>query len=173
MNQLMVVVGEHTSGRMLRLVARAALLQPLWLLDGGNRANAYLLAQELRRVTNQPAVALAAIQISRVFTCHQMVTLLEEMRSRTTPGQPVLVLELTATFYDESVPFRESRRLFQNSLNCLLELSRRSPVVVSARPPATVCPERMVLLRQLCRSAAGVWQEAQPSVRTIIQPTLL
>jgi len=77
--------------------------------------------------------ALARISLARAFTCYQMLTLLSE-----TPAisqQPTLVLDLLATFYDESVRADEALRLLESCLADLRRLSAQAPVVVSARPP--------------------------------------
>jgi hypothetical protein len=48
------------------------------------------------------------VRLSRAFTCYQMLALLAETPAG---GPPTLVLDLLDTFYDESVPLHESRRL--------------------------------------------------------------
>jgi hypothetical protein len=77
--------------------------------------------------------ALGRISLARAFTCYQMLTLLSETPA--IPQQPTLVLDLLATFYDESVRAADALHLLENCLADLRRLSAQAPVVVSARPP--------------------------------------
>jgi hypothetical protein len=117
------------------------------VLDGGNQYNAYAVAREIRRQTAELDEALNNIRLSRGFTCHQMQVLLAETRS--VPDRPVIVLNLLATYYDESISLMESCRLLEHALTDLRRLSERAPVMVSARPPFATTPDRMVLLERL------------------------
>ena len=135
---------------MLELTARLAPHGIVRLLDGGNRFNFYYVARAIRRQTAQLTRALGNIRISRAFTCYQMITLLDE-----TPAAPypTLVLDLLATFYDESVPFEESRRLLNSALNHLRRLSATAPLVVSIRPPRADYTERLPMLKTMEEAA--------------------
>ncbi len=77
--------------------------------------------------------ALERIRLARAFTCYQMLSLLSETPA--TLGQPTLVLDLLATFYDESVRADEALRLLESCLVDLRRLSVQAKVVVSVRPP--------------------------------------
>jgi hypothetical protein len=68
------------------------------------------------------------------------------------------VLDLLATFYDESVNLNESRRLLAGCIPHLQRLSQAAPVVVSAKPPAPISAERAVLAEALRGAASGAWQ---------------
>ncbi len=116
---------------MTELMARLARGGPLRVLDGGNRFRAHELARALRRQARDLSSALRRVQLARAFTCYQMETLLKE--SLPLP-QPTLVLDMLATFYDESVPEWESQRLLDSCLAQLGRLNRLAPVAVSARP---------------------------------------
>jgi len=106
---LRLVIARHAAQpRMLELAARLAALGSLRVLDGGNQFNPLPVARTLRSLTLQLEPALAGIRISRAFTCYQALALLEQ---ETLPNRPVLVLDLLSTFYDESVPLSEARRL--------------------------------------------------------------
>jgi hypothetical protein len=147
---------------MLSLAARLSVHSKLHLLDGGNRANVYPLARELRCHTTNPVQALQNIQVARAFTCYQVLSLLEDTQYCIQRSEPLLVFDLTATFYDESVPWRESRRLFLHCLGLLQEFGQLVPVVISARLPPAEFQERMALLKELCGAAAAVWEEPLP-----------
>jgi hypothetical protein len=150
--EVLLVVAPHAGGAlMMELVARLAGRGPLRLLDGGNRFDLYRCSQAIARALDGGTAdlrdVLGRIQLARAFTCYQMVALLAE-----TPARPVptLVLDLLSTFYDESVPAGESRRLLETCLCDLQRLSVLAPVAVSAQPG----PNRPELLEVL-RAAAG------------------
>ena len=138
-NQIQLVVAPH-AGRdmMLAMASRLAPGHVVRVLDGGNQFNAYTVSREIRRHTAALSQAMNNIRLSRGFTCYQMVVLLAD--TPTIPERPVLVLDLLATFYDESVPLAESRRLLENAMVHLKRLSRSAPVMVSARPPSALTP---------------------------------
>jgi hypothetical protein len=145
---------------MLDLAARLSLDGPLYLLDCGNRSNMYRVAKTLRTLTNDPVAVLKNIHLSRAFTCYQVVALLEKLsHNREAVGVPVLVLDLLATFMDESVKADESRMLFDIAMQRLQELSCTAPVVVSAKPLLSISSPRLDLLGQLKSQAFEVWEE--------------
>lgn len=131
---------------MLALTAVLALQQPVCILDGGNSFDAYHVARQLRRHTPDLEAALQRITVARAFTCYQVVSLLTA-----TPASnaPYLVLDLLATFYDESVPTAESYRLLHLVIEQLHRLRQVAPVIVSLRPPPPRQPERAGLVAQL------------------------
>ena len=127
----LAVLPQRSIRPLLGLAARLALRAPLRVLDGGNCFNAYVVAMALRVHTIDVDSALDRIRVARAFTCYQMVTLLAE-----TPATPVatLVLDLLATFRDETVPEAERRRLLQGCLQRLQLLATSAPLLVSASP---------------------------------------
>jgi hypothetical protein len=154
---LRLVIARHAAQpRMLELAARLAALGSLRVLDGGNQFNPLPVARTLRSLTLQLEPALAGIRISRAFTCYQALALLEQ---ESLPNRPVLVLDLLSTFYDESVPLPEARRLLGFCLKHLRRLAVAAPVVVSARPPKPVCADRSPLLDDLRAACPLVFEE--------------
>jgi len=163
-NQLYVVVGGHlAANRLLDLAARLSLRGPLLLLDCGNRANPIPLVRELRRLTQDPVKALSNIQTARAFTCYQVTALLEDAASR--PIQyPILIFDLLATFYDESVSYHEGIRLLEQCISYITCIHRQSPIVISARPPRSEFPERSSFLEMVYKLADVVWVEETPQM---------
>lgn len=163
-NQLFVVIGGRTtSGRLLDLAARLAMRGPLLLLDCGNRANPLPLVRELRRLTHDPVAALGnhGAKGARAFNCCQVAALIDKTARR--PIQhPVLIFDLLASFYDESITQREGRRLLEQSLSRITHISHFAPVVVSAGPPPLDFPERKAFLDMLCQVSDQVWNEENP-----------
>ena len=119
---------------MTHLIARLALVGPVRVLDGGNRFDARGITRKLRRGSRDFYLPLKRILLSRAFTYYQMVTLLEETGPLTIP---VLLLDLLATFYDESVHLPERCCLLEHALARLKSLAHTSPVVVSAPHPTS------------------------------------
>ncbi len=150
---------------MLKVAARLALRGPVHILDGGNSFDAFQVARHIRRQTPLLDQALDRIQVARAFTCYQVVTLFTQ-----TPAsdRPYLVLDMLATFYDESVSLAESERLLGIVVGHLGRLSHLAPVLVSIRPP--LMPDRSGLVRILCQAADQLYAGTQPDVPTT--PTL-
>lgn len=155
-NQLFLVVATHAArSHMLDLAARLALRGQVRILDAGNQCNIYPIAQRLRRSTADVNAALARIQVQRAFTCYQVAALLVE----TPPSAiPTLVLDFLATFYDEDVKLPEATQLLHGCLRHLQRLAEQAPVLVSARPPAPACAERVTLLELLRATATQHWE---------------
>ena len=157
-NELMVVFGPHSgTAMMLDLAARLSLRGQLYILDCGNRSNMYRVARALRPLTRDPAAMLKHIHLSRAFTCYQALSLLE--KTEPTAGTPVLVLDLLATFLDESVQLEESAFLFKKAMARVLAIRQFSPVIVSAKPLLSISSPRMALLDQLKEQSDQLWEE--------------
>jgi hypothetical protein len=171
-NQLYVVLGGRTAaGRLLELAARLALRGPLLVLDCGNRANPLPLVRELRRLTLDPVRVLQNIQSARAFTCYQALALMEQAASRTA-RQPVLIFDLLATFYDESVSYREGQQLLEQSLDCIMRMCQSAPVVVSLRPPLADFPERRAFVEMVCSRSGQFGAEEPPHTEASSQLSL-
>lgn len=151
----LVILPRGATRLLLDLVARIARGAPLRVLDGGNCFNAYIVARELARHTQDVEAALNRIQVARAFTCYQVLSLLE---STPADGTPTLALHILDTFYDESVALAERERLLALSIQELRRLSQRSSVGVSARWPKVDLPEAEILLQGLERAADQVWR---------------
>jgi len=151
-NQLYTLIGgRETASRLLGLAARLALRGPLLLLDCGNRANPLPLVKELCRLSGDPIAALGQIQAARAFTCYQAAALLEQLGQRAPLNTPVIVFDLLASFYDESVDYAEGLRLLEHALACLAAARASAPVLVSARPPLAAFAGRAGFVELLLR----------------------
>ena len=190
---LLVILGPYAAAQaMLTLAAHLARRGPLQVLDGGNRFNAYIVARQLRRLAGldtartQPGPAparpgpvlaqpgpvpdlrqcLDRIRVARAFTCYQMAALLAQQP--VTP-QPVVVLDLLATFYDENVAWKERLWLLEACQEHLRALRQQAPLVISANPPRLAQADE--LLDRLVNLADQVWQFTAASPEE--QPRLL
>ncbi len=143
---------------MHRLIALLALRGPVAVLDGGNRFDAFRLARALRRETAHLDDALERVAYARAFTCYQMVAL---AAGAPPAASPQIVLDLLATFTDESVTTSESARLLTQALFHLRRLAHYAPVIISLRPPAQ--PARLGLIKQVTRVAQRVLFRPEPA----------
>jgi hypothetical protein len=160
----LVVAPRAANHLLLELIAALAQRGPVRVLDGGDRFQAHAVARALafQAHASDGAIhhrhALGRIQLARAFTCYQMVALLQDLSE---VDVPIVVLDLLATFYDESVSLVESQRLLRASLACLSRLSARAPLAVSARAPRQG-GERAALLDRLASAAGRVWRTEPP-----------
>ncbi|MEW6567227.1 MAG: hypothetical protein AB1449_03495 [Chloroflexota bacterium] len=179
--RLALLWGTQAPTRTLLAAATvvAARGLPLRLFDGGNSFDGYFVARLARRLTSDPQAVLRRLRLSRAFTCFQLAELIENAPAA---PDPLFVLDLLATFYDESVPLRDSERLLATTLTHLKRLAQAGPVIVGARPPRTATtprpsawgprPGREVLIEVLETTADAVWLLRAPAPESPLQPRL-
>jgi hypothetical protein len=109
------------------------------------------------------------MHLSRAFTCFQLAELIENAPAG---PEPLFVLDLLATFYDESVPLRDSERLLATTLTHLRRLAAAGPVIVGGREPQSLVKERWLLLDQLQAAADAAWMLRPPPAEAVLQPRL-
>lgn len=167
--ELGLVIGPGAERlQMLELSAVLALRGTVRVLDGGNSYNALYVARYIRRHTVQLTETLNRISVARAFTCYQMMTLLQETPISPTP---TLVLDLLATFGDESIDLRESVRLLRLAVVQLQRLCRLAPVVVSIRPFPSHQPDRAILTELIMSAATHHFVRELPAT-AVSQPSL-
>ena len=96
------------------------------LLDGANRFDPYMASSFAKKAMIPPEKLLKRIRIARAFTCYQMATLMgERLVSLVHALQKpwVILLGPITTFFDEDVPEREVRPLFERSLKRVEEIA--------------------------------------------------
>ena len=139
------------------------------VFDGGNSFDGYFVARLARRLSPQPYAVLNRIRLSRAFTCFQLAELIENAGEST---DPLFVLDLLATFYDESVPLRDSDRLLAGTISHLKRLAAVGPVVVGACEPKALVKERWALLDRVQAAADASWMLRAPLPPADLQPRL-
>jgi hypothetical protein len=152
--------GAETPTRSLlaALTLIAARGQQVRVFDGGNRFDGYFIARLARRLSSNPHAVLERVQLSRAFTCFQLAQLIENAPAALhSSGEVLFVLDLLTTFYDESVPLRESEHLLTKTIAHLKRLASSGPVIVGAREPRVLVKERWSLLDQLQVAADAAW----------------
>jgi hypothetical protein len=109
-------------------VARGA---PVLVVDAANRFDPYGLVREAVSRGLSPEAALSGVRVARAFTSHQLVRLLQEtFPASLEPGSLVLLLGPVSLFYDEQVPWRERRRLFQDLVHLLTRIKSQSALLL-------------------------------------------
>ncbi len=135
------------------ILAGYALSTEVRVLDGGNLIDLYGLGREVRRRTEDVSAAMQRIYVARAFTCYQMTALL---CSSVNLHQPIVVLELLDTFYDENASLFERTRLLETCLAQLRRLSREIPTLVTSG--TTSGGRGDTLFERLQEAADHVWQ---------------
>lgn len=163
--------GAHTPTRALlaMLTTIAARGHSLRVFDGGNRFDGYFVARLARRMSAHPKAILGRIRLSRAFTCFQLAELIENAPAK---PDPLFVLDLLNTFYDESVPLRDTERLLATTITHLKRLASVGPVIVGAREPRVVVKERWALLDHLQVASDVAWRLRPPEGAPVEQPRL-
>jgi hypothetical protein len=132
-------------GGPIRLLAAAAAAwgvakeARVLVVDAANRFDPYQLVREGKRYGLPPRHALARVLVSRAFTSHQLVRLLQEvLPASLEPGALVLLLGPVSLFYDEQVPLAERRRLFRELVRRLTVIKRQAALLLlqPLLPPA-------------------------------------
>jgi hypothetical protein len=155
--RLWVVSTPHSAMRLLLgLAARLALESTVRVLDCGNCFNVYTVTQVIHQRTLDTTAALRRISVARAFTCYQVTTLLEGTPQDATP---TLVLDLLATFHDESVSPGERQRLLDRNVAALRRLSQQGSVMVSIHPKGSAPEPAARGLHEVLEEAADqVWR---------------
>lgn len=124
-------------GEPLRPLAAAAAAwgvargTPVFIVDAANRFDPYQLVREAWTRGLDHQEALSRVRVARAFTSHQLVRLLqEELARELTPGGLALLLGPVSLFYDEQVPLKERRRLFQEMVDTLTAIKTRAPILL-------------------------------------------
>ena len=141
-----------------KLACRCLLqAEHLIVLDGANVFDPYLVSRLATKVGRVPTNFLRGIRISRSFTCHQMLSLVRQIKSagKLWESPFILLLGPLTTFYDESVPHYEAWKLFrafQRELNSLTAAGFR--LLLSCQQPSAATKRDFV--QQLKASARGI-----------------
>lgn len=139
-------------------VDRSLAGEPLFYLDGANAFDPFLIGRLARAAGSLPRRILPSIQVSRAFTCHQMVQLVTERLGpalRAARGSAVILSGPLETFYDETVPAAEAVRLAQVLFASLRLLAGQGCRILCLCPPPSLT-RRGHLLETLRRKADRV-----------------
>jgi hypothetical protein len=113
---------------------------PVVLVDAANAYDALLLSDTARAERLDLPMILTALRLSRVYTCHQLETLITETLDpaiETLKPRAVLCLGLLDPLDDEDVPATEATRIFRRMIRSLQDVSRRLPILAACPDPPT------------------------------------
>jgi hypothetical protein len=138
-----------------QLAARGAAV---FVVDGDNSFRSYALARAARAMDINPPRVLAAVKLSRAFTCYQLAELVTTKLGRFdhTECVAIVCLGLIGTFYDEDVSLPEAQRLLQSVIASIKTLSQNFPILITLRPPPAKARNRAALVRALIECADSV-----------------
>jgi len=146
-----------------KLACRCLLqAEHLIVLDGANVFDPYLVSRLASKMGRAPTDFLRSIRISRSFTCHQMLSLVRQIKSagKLWESPFILLLGPLTTFYDESVPHYEAWKLFrafQRELNSLTAAGFRL-LLSCQQPSATTKRDFVQQLKASARGIASCWE---------------
>jgi len=132
--------------------------QPLFIVDGANAFDPFLVAALARKSGIAPKPVLDEIRISRVFTCHQLEALLRgrlQSSLKRLGGKAVLFSGLLDPLLDEEVPLKEALRIFNHLPAVLQALAADDVMALCVCPPLAVPQGRERFLSTL--SAVAAW----------------
>jgi hypothetical protein len=135
--------------------------QPLFVVDGANAFDPFLVATLARKSGIAPKTILDEIRISRVFTCHQLEALLcgrLQSSLRQFGGRAVLFSGLLDPLLDEEVPLKEAIRIFDYIPPILNALAAEGVMALCVCPPLAVPQGRERFLAALSAAAAWIFQ---------------
>ncbi len=141
---LVLLTGHASVLRLSQLLCLQYLRSghPVVLVDATNAFDTLLLSDAARAGGLDLRMMLDAVHLSRVYTCHQLETLIaERLRPAIETFHPraVLCLGLLDPLGDADVPAAEAARIFRRMVPALDDVSRRLPVLAACPDPAA-CP---------------------------------
>ncbi len=110
------------------------------VVDGGNSFNSYDFSEIAQRAGRGPEEVLKRIHISRAFTCHQVLALVRKTGAfaRRVRARVIILPGLMDTYYDEAIPAREVRRVWEATRAHLGRLARENFLLLA------VCPDHLM-----------------------------
>lgn len=157
--QLVVLCGGTAlTAAAHRLVVALLERGPVHLLDAGVRLQPYLLTRLIRQHTVEVEARLTRLRLQRAFTAHQVAAALEALP---TTAVPLVVLDLLAPFYDDTLFLPQAQVLLQRSLTQCERLQQGAPLLITLTPPPH--PTRRPLLDAVCRRATAIFLDPEPT----------
>lgn len=161
-NHLHLIIDNHSFvSQTLQLIAALCHTSQVTLIDCGNRAQMYTVAKHLRSYTNDPVSAMRNIRLSRAFTCYQVHKRLSTLQPQ--DNHPVIIMDMLTTFYDDEVKPAEANWLLLQSIAYILDISEKSPVLITTRATPAMAKEKSNLL-QLLRQVSSVYETPEPAI---------
>lgn len=172
--QMVLFYGHSFILRLVQRLASKSLLsngQELWILDGANVFDPYLLASQAMEAGYSAEDLLPRIHIARSFTAHQMLTLMKRIADAPPGCSPCLLLGPLTSFYDENIPRYEARTMFGAFCRELKRLEEQGlPLLLACQQP--VATNQRLYVRPLLELADVVVRGMEAAWLVNHQPQL-
>jgi hypothetical protein len=138
-----LLIGSHSIKHiLLNIISGLAISGPVRVLDGGNMLDGFERMMQVKGASFE----LDRIFLSRAGSCCQLLKLLEEMQSISTP---FVVVDLLAKFYEETTNMGEKRLIMQRCLENLDRLQKYAGGIVNVSSPRPKNKNSEVLFRMV------------------------
>lgn len=157
---------DRARSNLTEFIAAQILTGPLLVISGSEWLPAFELSRILRSRTIEVKETLNHLYTVRVSTCFRLFDSLANIPSN---GEPILVLDVLHTFYDEDIPLRV--RLFKLRECCrqLKRLALYRPVILMTQEMHVEDYEKFI---PALRSIADHVLTLEPDLEQIRQPAL-
>lgn len=157
---------DKARSNLTEFIAAQILIGPLFVISGSEWLPAFELTRILRSRTREVKEILNRLYTVRASTCYRLFDSLANIPSN---GEPILLLDILHTFYDEDIPLRV--RLFKLRECCrqLKRLALHRPVLVMTQEMPVEDYEKFI---PALRSIADRMLTLEPDLEQIKQPAL-
>jgi hypothetical protein len=124
--RLIETEGRQSEG-VTELFATLAMRGSFQAIAGGEWIPTYALVQSVRRRTTEVQQVLGRVQLTRPFTCYQVLDLLEDIRPE---HDPILILDFLHHFYNADIQPFVRRRVLEQCCKHLQRLALLRPLIV-------------------------------------------
>jgi hypothetical protein len=157
---------DKARSNLTEFIAAQILTGPLFVISGSEWLPAFELTRILRSRTLEVKETLNHLYTVRASTCYRLFDSLANIPSS---GEPILLLDVLHTFYDEDIPLRV--RLFKLRECCrqLKRLAIYRPVLVTTQEMPVEDYEKFI---PALRSIADRTLTLEPDLDQIEQPAL-
>ena len=116
-----------TLAKTMQNISQILKTEPILVVDGSNRFRIDHLAKMAHILGISPVLVLKHVYLSRAFTCHQMAEIIchrTYTKLKQSNSQHLVCVGLLDTFFDESIPFTEAKKLLIKTINSLNRISK-------------------------------------------------
>jgi len=162
----LILTMDRARSNLTEFIAAQILTGPLFVISGSEWLPAYELTRILRSRTLEVKETLNHLYTVRASTCFR---LFDSLANIPLNGEPILLLDVLHTFYDEDIPLRV--RLFKLRECCrqLKRLAIYRPVILMTQELPVEDYEKFI---PALRSIADRTLTLEPDIEQIKQPAL-
>ena len=127
---ILILTQDSAHQSKTELIAYLILKGPLFVISGDEWLPSFALPRAIREQTTEVKAVMSRLHTARASTCYRLY---DSLANTSPEGDPILVLELLSTFYDEDIPLRTRLYKLRESCRELKRLAFRRPVIVMTR----------------------------------------